>query len=304
MALETVLISLVDDQVVPAPVDDVVVRVYDDTGTNLITSGTTGVPLEGAVEFTLDGDDPPTVYQLRFHVNGGSINSPQLIEVYSPPANAPTGANNFEVEASMFTLPVATNPRLCRASGYVWGPDGRLRRGVDIDLVPCFRPLVVDGYGILGERVSTRSDADGFVSVDLLRDGIYLAIIESHENVTRNVYVPDRSSVNIFHLLFPLITSVEYDPAGPFALNVGDQLVVTPTVKLTDFRELTGTADADVTYAVDDATIASVSYNDTTLTITGHAAGVTTLRVSRRDNSIVYIPDPGIDGGEITITVT
>lgn len=305
MGLETVEVSVYDTQVVPALVDDVVVRVFDETGTTLITEATTGSVLEGKVQVTLSGDDPtPIRYQLRFFVNGGSISSPQYIDVYSPPTSSPTGANNFTVTATMFELPSAVNPRLCRVSGYVWGPDGRIRGGVDIHFIPQFNPLVVDGYGVMGERVSIHSDSTGFLSVDLLRCGIYDVMIEGHENVLREIYVPDRSSLNIFHLLFPIVVNVNWDPAGPWSLAAGTSLEVTPEILANDFRTLTGTADADVQYATDDPSIASVTVGTTSITITGYAAGTTTLRVTRRDSSIVYIPDPGIDDGEITITVT
>lgn len=303
MALETVEISVNDDQMVPQPVDDVVIRVFDETGTTLITSGTTGSVLTGKVQLTLDGDDPPTRYQLRFFVNGGAIPSPQYIEVYSPPASAPTGANNFEIEATMFALPPAVNPRLCRASGFVWRPDGRLQPGIDMAFIPQFTPIVVDGYGMMGERVNARSDKYGYLSIDLLRNGVYTLVAESQDDEPRCIYVPDRSSINIFHLLYPIVVSVVYTPAGPWTVPLGTELVVTPVVEASDYRTLTGTADPDVVYTTDDPAIASVRVDAETLTIRGNAVGTTTLRVARRDNSINYIPDPGIQNEAITITV-
>jgi hypothetical protein len=285
-------------------VDGVVVRVFDSTGTTFITQGTTGPLPAGQVMFTLNGAGPaPVTYQLRFYINGGEIKSPQYIQVFSPPALAPMGANNFLITASLFTLPQATNPRLCRASGYVWGPDGRPRRGVDMHFIPCFRPLVVDGYGVLGERVSTRSDADGHVSVDLFRDGLYSVTIESQENVLRGIYVPDRSSINIFHLLFPIIVEITFAPVPPWTVTMGTPLTITPTVKSNDYRTLTGTADADLIWTTDNPNIAAVTVQATTLILTGISAGTTTLRAVRRDTSIVYIDDPGINGGTSTITV-
>lgn len=304
MALETVDILVQDDEVVPQPVDGVTVRVYDSSGTTLLTSGVTGAVTPGHAEFTLDGDDPPIEYQLRFSVNGGSIVSPQAIEVYSPPASAPTGANNFVSTASMFTLSPATNIRLCRASGYVWGPNGKPRRGVDMHFIPCFNPLVVDGIGILGERVATNTDEDGYVQVDLLRGGEYLATIESHENIQRHVVVPDRDSVNINNLLFPIVVDIDFTPAGPWAVAVDAELEITPVVTASDFRVLETTAADDVQYATDDPDIATVTVGASTITIRGISPGTTQLRVTRTDESIVYVPDPGINGGVVTITVT
>lgn len=304
MPLETVQISVVDDSVGSDSVDGVVVRVYDATGTTLITQATTGDVLSGAVEFTLNGDDPAVLYQLRFYIAGGAIPSPQYIEVYSPPALAPTGANNFEITAELLDLPTSANPRLCRASGYIWRADGRPNKGVDVAFIPCFRPLVVDGHGILGERVNVRTDANGYIQVDLLRSGLYLVTIESLEDTQRQIVVPDRASINIMHLLFPIIGAVAYDPAGPFTVSVGSSLELTPTITATDFRVLEGTAHEDVVYSTDDPSIASVEIRSDKVVIYGIAAGTTTLRVSRRDTSIVYIPDPGIDGAVTSIVVS
>jgi hypothetical protein len=175
---------------------------------------------------------------------------------------------------------------------------------VDIHFIPCFNPLVVDGIGVLGERVATRTDEDGYISVDLYRDGYYLATVESQENVQREVLVPDRSSVNINHLLFPRVVSVAYSPAGPFTLAAGAELELTPTITASDFRELEGTGSEDVEYSTDDPSIADVRVGADAITLRGLSPGTTTLRVARSDLSIVYIPDPGISGAAITVTVT
>jgi hypothetical protein len=304
MALETVQIKVQDDQIVPQLVDGVVVRVFDQTGTTLITEGTTGSVIAGTAEFTLNGDNPAITYQLRFYINGGSVLSPQYIQVYSPPSAAPPpGGNTFTITAALFTLPTATNPLLCRVSGFIWGPDGRPKRGIDIAFIPLFRPLVVGEIGVLGERVNTKTDKDGFVQVDLLREGCYFASVESHENVQRDVEVPDRSSVNIMHLLFPIVVKIAYGVIPPIAVPVDGLVTLTPVITASDFRTLEGTAPEDVQYAVDDPSVASVVINQNTIVINGLSAGTTNLRVTRKDASIIYLPDPGIDGAVVQITV-
>lgn len=304
MALETVEITVQDDQVVPQLVDGIVVRVYDASGTTFITSGTTGDVITGKVQFTLNGAGPtPITYQLRFYAMGGAVPSPQYITVFSPPSLASTGANNFLITAHMFSLPEATNPRLCRASGYIWGPDGRPHRGIDIAFIPCFDPLVVDGIGVLGERRNIKTGKDGYIEIDLWRDGMYEATVESQENVIRLVAVPDRASINIMHLLFPIVVKATFSPVGPFSLAVGGTLVITPSIQASDYHVLAGTAQEDVLYAVDDPTIASVLIQQNTIVLNGLTTGTTNLRVTRKDSSIVYIPDPGIDGALVSITV-
>lgn len=303
MALETVAITVLDTELAQNPVDNVVVRVFDETGTTLITSGSTGTSDDGEVEFTLNGDADGIVYQLRFYISGGAIPSPQSIAVFSPPANAPTGANNFEITAELFTLPAALDSQLCRASGYVIGPDGRPRRGIDIHFIPFFRPAVVGGKAVLGERVAVRTDADGYVQVDLFRNADYYATVESHENVQREICLPDRSSVNIAHLLFPIVAAVEYDPTGPYTVAVGATLSIEPTVITSSFVELCDVADDDVEYSIDDVTIASVSVLSDRIEVRGLVPGVTSLRVTRRDTTILYAPDTDILGGVVAVTV-
>ena len=308
MALETVDILIESDDTIPVPIDGVVVRVYDATGTTLLTSGTTGAPAAvGHVEFTLNGEPAPTpdTYQLRFFYLGATIPSPQSIEVYSPPAGSPTGTNNFKVVASLLTLPTATDPLLCRASGYIRDASGRPKKGIDIAFIPIFNPLVVENQAILGERVEVRTNKDGYVEVDLFRNGCYQATVESQENIQRQVVVPDRSSVNISNLLFPIVVEVVYDTLPPYALNVGDVLILKPTVTASNFQVLTGAAVEDVLYASgDDSVVVVDTQNIDEVTIRALAPGTTTIEATRRDSSIVYVPDPGITGGSAAVTVT
>jgi len=303
MPIETVRVQVLSDALPPALVDGVGIRVFDESGASLLTSGVTGDVLEGQVEFSLEGDDPPVRYQLRLHVNGGSVVSPQLIDVYSPPAAAPTGSNNFSITAGLFDLPPSPNPRMCRCSGVVRRSDGRPFRGAGIHFLPLFNPLVVDGEAVLGERVMVRADASGYVQVDLYRHGLYRATVESHENVQREVVVPDRASVNINHLLFPVVAQATFDPVGPWTVAVGANLDIYPTITASDFRTLEGTASDDVHYTIDDPSIANVTVRGQFLSVRGVAPGTTTLRVARADRSIVYIPDPGVGGAAIAITV-
>ena len=66
MAVVTVTIRTVDDQGVPVPIDDVLVRVYNDSDV-FITEGLTGVavPTSGEIEFLLNGEPVAVTYRLR-----------------------------------------------------------------------------------------------------------------------------------------------------------------------------------------------------------------------------------------------
>lgn len=301
MPLETVTVAVVDDEVVPQPVDGVTVRVFDTTGTTFITQAVTGAVNAGEVEFTLDGDVSPTQYSLRFSKVGYSTLSPQAIEVYSPASGSPTGTNNFRVSGSVRSLPESADNRLCRVSGYIYDGAGRPKRGIDMHFIPLFSPLIVDGRGVLGERVTVRTDKSGYLEFDLWRDGCYQAVVESHENVVREVVVPNRSSINVMHLLFPVVESVVFNV--PLTVSVGGELSVTPTITGSNFQVLDGVAASDVLYATDDPAVATVTVNASTLVIRGMAAGTTNLTVTRLDQTILHVPDIGIAGSPATITV-
>jgi hypothetical protein len=300
MPLETVRVTVQTDDTVPALVDDVVVRVYDATGTTLQTFGTTGGVNPGEVEFTLDGDAVPVEYQLRFYLLGGSIVSPQQISVYSPP----TPANNFAITAHVPTLPEAATTDRCRVSGYVIRPDGSPMRGCDIHLIHRYYPIISSDRIVTGERISHKTNQAGYVEFDLLRRGLYIATVEGYTDVPREVEVPNAPAVRLSDLLFPIPVSIAWDAGGPWTVAEGNELVLTPVVTLSSGVTVQGPAAEDLEYTVSDPLVASVSFTETELVVHGNAAGTTTLQISRRDTSIGVLPDPGISAGSLGITVT
>lgn len=303
MALETVQVVVTTDDLVPLPVEGVVVRVFDVTGSTFITSATTDV--SGVADLTLDGGVTPTPYQLRFFVVGGSIKSPQSIGVYSPASGSPTGTNRFGVTASLFTLPPAVDPRLCRASGRILRPDGKPLAKAAMEFIADFNPVVSAPDTVLGERVNVRSDKDGYVEIDLFRGASYFATVEGHHNIQREILVPDRASVNIGDLLFPVVLSVTWSLPGPWSVGVNQGLQIAPTVQCSDFRILPGAAQDDVEYVSSNPGIVYVSVADggEMINVRGVAPGSAQVLVRRRDLSIVRNPD-AITGAAVTVNVS
>jgi hypothetical protein len=319
MAVETVRVAVVDQD--DEPVVGVLVRVFDETGTTFITQDSTVLVGGNAiVDFTLDGDTPPISYTIRLSKTGVAFDgtegddnkSPQLIDIYSPPTEAPNDSNDFLVVAQTFTMPVATDPRLCRCSGYFKDASGRALPGLDIQLINQFKPALVDGYAVMGAKLDLRTDDDGYVEVDLYRTGIYHAMVESMQAaessdtgaivMDRDVTVPDRSSANLIDLLFPVVKSIVWDPAT-VAVGVGNTVDVVPTATASDYRVLAGAAIEDVLYEIADTTIANVAPTVDKLTITGIKAGTTTLVATRKDQTIVTVPVVDITGSPLTVTV-
>ena len=101
----------------------------------------------------------------------------------------------------------------------------------------------------------------------------------------------------------PVVEQVTFDQAS-LALSVGETADVVPTVVASNQQVLEGAAGGDVEYTVLDPTVASVSVQDDKVVITALAAGSTQLDVSRRDESIVVVPDTGITYTPLPITVS
>jgi hypothetical protein len=309
MASQTVRVFVEDQQTpTPSPIENVLVRVFDSIGT-FITQDYTDVM--GIADFTLDGDDPPNEYQIRLSKIGvafdGSLGddskSPQLIQVYSPAASSPSGTNDFTIKGQTFSRPVATDPRLCRASGFFRRSDGNPYPNLELIFTPRFKPAIVDGDSVMWGDIHTRTDEDGYVEIDLFRGGMYSVEVETLEDYLRQVVVPDASSENLVELLFPKVEQVTFDPTS-LALSVGESTPVIPTVVATNQQVLEGAAGEDVEYVVEDTDVASVSVRDDSIIITALAAGSTQLDVSRRDESIVVVPDTGITYTPLPITVS
>jgi hypothetical protein len=318
MATETVKIYCVDENT--DALAGVLVRAYTYPADVFVTQATSAVVGSDAIaELTLSGAaSPGTSYTIRMSKTGVAYDgglgndsySPQLIAIYSPAASSPTGTNDFTVQGQTFTLPTATDARLCRCSGFFKDGTGAALANLDLTVTPKFKPTVVDGFGVMGSRLDARTDDDGYAVFDLYRNGLYNIVVQSvhtghvdDPSATRLVSVPDQASVNLVYLLFPIISSLTWAPTSA-ALSVGATATITITVVTSDGRTLTGTACEDVTYTSSDTTVAAVVATETELTITGIGAGSATITATRTDQTIVSIPDSGISNGTFSVTVT
>ena len=312
---ETVSIVIADQDNNPVP--DALVRVFDITGTTFITQQYAAMVAGKAVaEFTLDGDTPAIQYTIRMAKTGvafdgslgNSSKSPQSISVISPPGLTP---NVFAVTCETFVRPTATDPYLCRCSGFFKDITGAPLVSLPIRFINEFGPTVVGGAAILGEGVDLQTDQYGYMCLDLYRKGIYMAWVTSVQasdndsehsiGFPRYMTVPDQGGADLPTLLFPIVSSVVVTPS-PITLAVDQNIVPDVVVMSDDGRTLRGTACEDVFYAVADPTIASMSVTLDKLTLLGVQPGTTTLTAIRKDQSIVKMPITPIMG-PITITV-
>lgn len=308
MGLVTVRVYAIDENT--DPLEGLLVRVYDDTDTYVTQNTTSLVGGEAYAEFTLNGEVAGEAYSIRLVKNGVAFDgllgddseTPQGIMVYDPPAGAPvTGTNYFQVQGQTFSRPASTDPRLCKASGFFKDVAGRPLADVAIRFINLNSPLIVDGDGVVGDKVWGRTDEDGYFECELYRNGEYRASMENYDIQLRVVCVPDASSVNLPDLLFPVVVSTVYDP-DPIAVAVDATVDVEVTYTDSTGIERTDLDEGDLIFTIDDETVASGQIVDGVLRITGVAAGSTTVVAERADTSIEKLPEPSFTA--VTINVT
>ena len=318
MAVETVRVYTEDE--LGDPLEGVLVQFYD-SGDSFVTQQYSSlVGGEAYAEVSLDGDDPtPVDYTIRMSKTGvafdgglgDSSKTPQSISVYSPPGASPPTSNGFTVSGQTFTRPTATDPRLCRCSGFFRDLFGRPLPNLDIHFVGLCQnedqapmaPLIVDGDAVLqGGQIINRTDSNGYLQVDLYRTGVYSVLLQGFETDLRRIVVPDSPSVNLIELLFPVVTSIVFDP-DPLTMSVDDVVDVTVTVTATDGQVL-DIADDDVTFESADRLIATTQVVDSKLRVVGIAAGSTEITAVRADDSIVTLPDEPVTYSPLSVTVS
>lgn len=295
MSYESVNLYVRDKDVPESPIEEVVVRIYGPD--RKYVHGQAMTDVNGVASFLL----PVGTYEVRLYRFATAFKNPTYIEVLESPAE-----NGFTLYGEPLHHPQATDPRLCVASGYFRTPSGGVARSVDMHFIAKFDPVILEGSAVLTERVTQRTDERGYAELSLIRCAEYDVTVEGIENFYRSVSVPDQPWVNLPDLLFPRVKVVEFSPVpegDEISVDSGNEVVYDVRVGTTDRRWLPDLT-SDVVWTVGDPSIAAITLSATTITIRGLSAGTTTLRATRKDSSIITIPDTAIEGAPIVITVT
>lgn len=273
---------IVEDTLLHVPVEGALVKVFAADGKTSYGEMVTGP--EGIASFLLDG---PQRYQIRAFKISYSFSNPLYIDV------DPDVSNCFTIPCTSIAIPSSTDPRMCMCSGTFRQPTGAPAQGVDIHFITRFHPLLLDGAAILTERVEVRTDSNGWVQLQLVRGGQFDVIMEGYEDVKRTITVPDSSSCNLPDLIFETPASVVL-PFGSITIPVGQTVEVSPQVFTSVGRLLDGTAREYVCWNVSDTSVASMTLTWDKIILYGSSPGTCSLSATRRDTSVVRIPDSPI----------
>lgn len=291
--MESVNVYVCDSTPSHLPIEGVTVRVFDVTGATFQSQDVTNYL--GLAGFTL----PEATYTLRFYKFGVQVTQPQVIDVVAGLANG------FTAYGTIFVHPIASDARLCRCSGYFRDITGAPQAWVDIMFLAGFSPILLEDSAVLSERRCIRTERDGYACVDLIRGANYLATVQGAEDVQRQIAVPDMPCANLPDVLFPVVDTISFAPAGPYTLAVAATQDITPTVTTSAGVPLTGVAACDVRWSSSDESICTVLVTaPTLLTLRGISAGTVTIVAERMNQSIVRVPNTSITFlSSVTVTV-
>jgi len=301
MGLVTCRFYALDQEIPYDPVSGVNVRIFDETGAVFVTSGVTNASGYFQCDITGTPDPAPTRYQVRMSKVGTTWTNPEYADVYDP--LPPLTVNNFNMYGNLHPLqPAVGGARMCRVQGFLYDAGGRAVPNAIVKFINKFDPVYVDGVAVIA-GVEVESDATGWVDVELFRTGKYEAQVSGFHTHPDPIEIPDADSVGLAEVLWPIVSSVTWNPVAPWAVAVGGSLEVTPTVVTSSGVTLTGTANGDLNYESGDTSIARVSVDDDKVTIIGVATGATTLIITRKDEYNYRIPEVAVVGSGGAITV-
>lgn len=291
------------------PISGVSVSVLDPTTFAII--GTAVSDVTGRASFLLPGAVAPgTPYEARFFKLGVVFANPQQIRVEEPALTT----NKFDMSGTLLTLPAATDPRVCRCTGRFVSFDNRpisnamvlfnarAESGYQV-------PKIVDGNLVSAESYVSRTDADGFITIDLIRGGQYFITFAGEDDVIWNILVPDRASVNLIELVHPAPVQLNWDPGmapgNAISVQVGETVSLPFLIVYSDYEETGKGSSKWVTFINSDDAVMEVGYSDGTLSIKGIAAGAAQVTVEMLPNlKPTRVPDYSVAFTPLAVTIT
>jgi hypothetical protein len=191
-------------------------------------------------------------------------------------------ANATTLSGTTISTAVATDPDLCRISGYLKNAHGQPLAGWSFTLRYCYVPLgIVTDTLLLQERLPIKADADGYVEFDLLRGAqVTLELPNLLPWVFKKLTVPDAVSSDLLDFLFPYLVSIEFIDPGPLSVDVGDIVSAALQGTLSN-GEVVDVPGHTATFVSSDAAILSPAVPPSFRSLSAGAATVTVTEVDR-----------------------
>lgn len=301
-----------DTQPSPQPIEGVVVNVYDPVTLLLVAAGTSDS--SGLVTLLLDGTDIGTMYELRSFKSTVLFDNPKRIEVVDPLGSGQT--NDFDISGTLTTLPVATDPSMCRCTGQFVDFSGRPIVGATVRILQIMEsgfqsPKVLNSNMVSASSMTLQTDTNGKVSLDLIRKGQFNVSFSGEDEVVWNIIVPDRSSVNLIDLIHPQPVLFVWDssdaPSNAVSVALEESKQIHFTVTFSDYEVLSKNLSKYLEFTNSDGTKAEVIYSDGEgiVTVRGVASGSCSVTVALKPEIRPFrIPDYSLTSSALAVTVT
>lgn len=183
---ETVVVRYRDVVNGNALVPDLLINVYDDAGTTLVTYGRTGSG--GSLTLLLNIG----TYVLRAYKAGVSSEDQEII--------VPTGGGTFLIDCESVVVPPPASPSLCRLYADFVSQEGLPVEQFKLQVRNLFDPNSSAGLTLIDKIRTYESDEAGHVEFDVLR-GSKIQVSFITTPLTRTFQVPDVPVANILTLM-------------------------------------------------------------------------------------------------------
>lgn len=292
-----------------APVANAYVGLYTTAGA-LLQHGNTDA--DGEVFL---GNRAAGTYELRVTPLVGTVESGAAREI-----TVVAQDSVFDIVVNTTAMPVATNERFCRCSGYFITSAGAPAARVTIEFgefeIPQLAYYAASGIylGVIPVSVSVETDDRGYAVVDLVRGATYTVTMAGYHDVSRQILIPDAASAPLPDTIFPVIDRVEYKngtttltpvAAPTLAMNVGDSITLSTETVFTSGLRLAGVVD--VTLQPDDPLVLSATLTASGVVLQATSAGVSVLEVLAGEISEekgISVTEAAPLRGHLTVTVT
>lgn len=225
-------------------------------------------------------------------------------------------ANSSTFSGTPLPTAAASDPSLCRISGYLKNAHGQPLAGHHFVLKYCYVPMGLGTDTLLQqERLPIRADRNGYVEFDLLRGARVTSELPNllpwvHKELT----VPDAVSADLIDFLFPYLVSVAFKDPAAASISVNQRINIEVEGTLSDGETVAIPSAAVILESSNEAVLASwqltyftgLSPGTADVTITAINRERVDVNQDRRGNDLVFpsLPAVVLPGVPKSVTVT
>lgn len=224
-------------------------------------------------------------------------------------------ANSSTIIGTQLTASAASDPDMCRVTGYFKDIHGNALKGREIVVRHLYIPAAIGADTlVLQESNTVRSNSDGQVQFDLYQGAtVRIEIKNRLQEVVLEVEVPEQTSIDLVGLVYPYLTEIVFDDGASYSAAVDEAFTLDLTGTLSNGEELITGLGSACTYSIDDEDVVEQVAGNSFRALAAGTAIITISDVDTDELRIYQEPDgdpierlahPTITLPSITVTVT